>query len=73
MQTNKNTRAVIVGVFIFLGLAVFVVTVLTIGGQRKTFAKSITITAMFDDINGLQKGNNIWFSGVKIEIGRAHV
>ena len=66
MRTNKNTRAVIVGVFIFLGLADFVVTVLTIGGQRKTFAKSITITAMFDDINGLQKGNNIWFSGVKI-------
>ncbi len=66
MQTNKNTRAVIVGIFIFIGVAVFVVTVLTIGGQRKTFAKSITVTAMFDDINGLQKGNNVWFSGVKI-------
>ena len=66
MRTNKNTRALIVGVFIFLGLAIFIVTVLTLGGERKTFAMSITITAMFDDISGLQKGNNIWFSGVKI-------
>ena len=66
MRTNKNTRAVVVGVFIFLGLAIFIVTVLTVGGQRKTFSKSITLKTMFDDISGLQKGNNIWFSGVKI-------
>ncbi len=66
MRSSKNTRAVIVGIFIFLGIAIFVVTVLTMGGQQKTFQKSITIRAVFDDINGLQKGNNIWFSGVKI-------
>ena len=54
------------GVFIFLGLAIFIITILTLGGQQKTFQKSITIRAVFDDINGLQKGNNIWFSGVKI-------
>jgi phospholipid/cholesterol/gamma-HCH transport system substrate-binding protein len=66
MKSTKNTRAFVVGIFIFLGIAIFVVTVLTLGGQQKTFQKSITIQAVFDDINGLQKGNNIWFSGVKI-------
>jgi len=66
MKSNKNTRAFIVGIFIFLGLAIFVVTILTLGGQQKTFQKSIKVRAVFDDINGLQKGNNIWFSGVKI-------
>ncbi len=66
MRTNKNTRAFVVGVFVFIGLAIFIVTVLTLGGERKTFTKSITITALFDDVSGLQKGNNIWFSGVKI-------
>jgi phospholipid/cholesterol/gamma-HCH transport system substrate-binding protein len=66
MRTNKNTRAFVVGIFVFLGLAIFLVTVLTLGGERKTFTKSITITALFDDVSGLQKGNNIWFSGVKI-------
>ena len=66
MRSTKNTRAVVVGIFIFLGIAIFVLTVLTLGGQQKTFAKSVTIKAIFDDINGLQKGNNVWFSGVKI-------
>ena len=69
MRSTKNSRAFIVGIFIFLGLAIFVLTVLTLGGQQKTFQKSITVKAVFDDINGLQKGNNIWFSGVKIGTG----
>ena len=66
MKSTNNKRAIIVGIFIFLGLAIFIITVLTLGSQHKTFEKSITIKAIFDDVNGLQKGNNIWFSGVKI-------
>ncbi len=66
MKTNNNKRAIIVGIFIFLGVAIFILTVLTLGSQKKTFAKSFTVKAIFDDVNGLQKGNNVWFSGVKI-------
>lgn len=66
MKSTKNSRAVVVGIFILLGIAVLVITILTLGGQHKTFEKAITVRAIFDDINGLQKGNNIWFSGVKI-------
>lgn len=66
MKSTKNSRAVVVGIFVLIGIAVLVITILTLGGQRKTFQKSITVRAVFDDINGLQKGNNIWFSGVKI-------
>ena len=66
MKSTNNKRAIIVGIFIFLGLAIFIITVLTLGSQHKTFEKSITIKAIFDDVNGLQKGNNVWFSGVKI-------
>lgn len=66
MKSTKNTRAVIVGIFILIGIAIFVITILTLGGQHKTFEKAITVRAIFEDINGLQKGNNIWFSGVKI-------
>ena len=66
MKSTKNSRAVIVGIFILLGIAILIVTILTLGGQHKTFEKSVLIKAVFDDINGLQKGNNIWFSGVKI-------
>ncbi|MGZ3753024.1 MAG: MlaD family protein, partial [Mucilaginibacter sp.] len=49
-----------------LGLVVFVIGVLTLGGAEKTFSKSIHIRATFDDVAGLKKGNNVWFSGVKV-------
>ena len=39
---------------------------MTLGGQQKKFVKVIHLKAVFDDIGGLQTGNNIWFSGVKI-------
>jgi phospholipid/cholesterol/gamma-HCH transport system substrate-binding protein len=66
MKSTSNNRAIIVGIFIFIGVVIFIITVLTLGSQKKTFGKSIVIKAIFDDVNGLQKGNNIWFSGVKI-------
>ena len=62
----SNKRAIIVGIFIFIGLAIFIVAVLTLGTQHKTFEKTISIKAIFDNVNGLQKGNNIWYSGVKV-------
>ena len=66
MRSTGNTRAIIVGIFVFIGLAIFIMTVLTLGSQRKTFSNSITVKSFFDNVNGLQKGNNIWFSGVKV-------
>jgi phospholipid/cholesterol/gamma-HCH transport system substrate-binding protein len=70
MRSNSNLRALIVGIFVFLGLAILIITILTLGSQHKTFEKSITIKSFFDNVNGLQKGNNIWFSGVKVGIIR---
>lgn len=62
----ENKRSVIVGIFVFIGIAILVTGVLTLGGQQKKFVKAIELRAVFDDIGGLQTGNNIWFSGVKI-------
>ena len=60
MKPNNNRKAVIVGIFIFIGLAIFIVAVLTLGTQKKTFENTISVKAIFDNVNGLQKGNNIW-------------
>ncbi len=65
MKPN-NKKAVIVGIFIFLGVSIFVAAVLALGSQNKTFEKSMNVRVFFADVNGLQKGNNVWFSGVKI-------
>jgi phospholipid/cholesterol/gamma-HCH transport system substrate-binding protein len=66
MDAEENRKSIIVGVFVLLGVAVFVIGILTLGGQQKTFTKSIQISAIFNDVAGLKKGNNVWFSGVKV-------
>jgi phospholipid/cholesterol/gamma-HCH transport system substrate-binding protein len=63
---GENKRSVMVGIFVFIGIAILVVGILTLGGQQKKFVKAIQLRVVFDDIGGLQTGNNIWFSGVKI-------
>jgi phospholipid/cholesterol/gamma-HCH transport system substrate-binding protein len=62
----KNKRPIIVGIFILLAIIIFITGVLTLGGQRSLLAKSIGISATFDDVGGLTAGNNIWFAGVKV-------
>jgi len=66
MDTKNNKRAILVGLFLVLGLVIFIFGVLFLGGQQKTFSKSIHISAVFDDVQGLKAGNNVWFSGVKV-------
>lgn len=66
MSSERNKRNVSVGIFITIGLIFFVVGVLAIGNINKTFTKSFLISTVFDDVNGLKLGNNIWYSGVKI-------
>jgi phospholipid/cholesterol/gamma-HCH transport system substrate-binding protein len=66
MNTSKNKQAITVGFFITLGILILVVGIFTLGGQKKTFSSSLTVMAIFNNVNGLQKGNNVWFSGVKI-------
>jgi len=65
-QTSDNKRAITVGIFLFIGIAIFLLGVFTLGSQRKTFVKSFKLSVIFNNIQGLKVGNNIWFSGVKV-------
>jgi phospholipid/cholesterol/gamma-HCH transport system substrate-binding protein len=66
MKALKNNRPVIVGMFILLGLVILILTVFTLGNQKKTFVRTFTLYAFFDNVGGLLKGGNVWLSGVKI-------
>jgi len=63
---KENRKAIIVGIFLAAGLAIFILGVFTLGGQQKSFDKAIHVSAIFDDVAGLKKGNDVWFSGVKV-------
>jgi phospholipid/cholesterol/gamma-HCH transport system substrate-binding protein len=66
MSDNSSKKQIAVGVFIALGIVILVAGVLSIGDQRKAFVKTFSVRAVFDDVQGLQPGNNIWLSGMKI-------
>ncbi|MEP7257513.1 MAG: MlaD family protein [Flavitalea sp.] len=66
MSSTNNRKGVIVGLFVLIGVLIIIAGILTLGGQKKAFVKSIHIQAVFADVNGLSVGNNVWFSGVKI-------
>ena len=66
MQVTDNRRKITVGIFIFIGLVIFVLGIFTLGSQKKAFIKSFSINVVFEDIQGLKAGDNVWFSGVKI-------
>ncbi|MBY0425294.1 MAG: MlaD family protein [Cytophagales bacterium] len=68
MNESPNKRAIIVGLFIFVGLIILLAGILTIGDLKDTFTKKMRISTHFEDVNGLQPGGNVWFSGVKIGV-----
>lgn len=66
MESEKRNRPVIVGLFIILGILILIVCIFSLGGQKKTFVKGFEVNTVFDDVGGLQDGNNVWLSGVKV-------
>jgi phospholipid/cholesterol/gamma-HCH transport system substrate-binding protein len=66
MNESPNKRAVIVGIFVFIGIIFLLAGILIVGNLRETFVRKTELISIFDDISGLQSGNNVWFSGVKI-------
>jgi phospholipid/cholesterol/gamma-HCH transport system substrate-binding protein len=66
MSSLSYKRPVILGIFVVLGLFLIVLAVFTVGSQRKIFSRTLQVRVDFDDVEGLQAGNNVWLSGVKV-------
>ncbi len=68
MATPESSQKIAakVGLFILIGVIILAAGILTLGTMRKTFITRIDATATFNSVNGLTKGNNVWFAGVKV-------
>lgn len=54
------------GIFVVLGSLVFILAVFFIGRQQNLFGSTAELNATFSNVNGLQLGNNVRFSGIDI-------
>ncbi|WP_223550369.1 MlaD family protein [Aestuariivivens sp. NBU2969] len=65
MKKTYNQKLYL-GLLVIIGLIVFVVTIYLIGNRQNMFEKTFTISANFNNVNGLMHGNNVRYSGINI-------
>lgn len=63
---NTKSQKIKLGLFVIIGTILFVAAVYFIGQRQNMFSKTFTISSYFQNINGLQKGNNVRYSGIVI-------
>jgi phospholipid/cholesterol/gamma-HCH transport system substrate-binding protein len=68
METHSQKFKIRLGLFVAVGLALFVLTVFIIGKQKNMFNPVFKIITTFYNVSGLQVGNNVRFSGINVGI-----
>jgi len=66
MDTQSQKFKVRLGLFVAIGLALFVGAVFIIGKQKNMFNPVFRLTTTFFNVSGLQVGNNVRFSGINV-------
>lgn len=63
---KTNNEKLKLGIFVIIGLLLFVVAIYLIGNRQNMFVKTFTVSANFNNVNGLMQGNNVRYSGINI-------
>src|ERR1700733_16258431 len=67
MKTTPSQK-IKIGAFTFIGLAVLVLAIFFIGNQKNLFSSTFTLYGTFNNVNGLQVGNNVRFAGINVGV-----
>ena len=63
---KNTTNKIRLGIFISLGIAVFILAIYFIGEQQQLFRSTFRLSGVFKDVGGLQAGNNVRLSGINV-------
>lgn len=66
MAKKTSLQNLKLGIFVVLGTLLLLIASYLIGNGQNMFAKNFTVSAVFKNVNGLQNGNNVRFSGINI-------
>ncbi len=62
-STQKNVK---LGAFVTMGITFFIIAIYLIGNKQHMFGATFELNALFGNVNGLQPGNNVRFSGINV-------
>ncbi|KIA86378.1 MlaD family protein [Flavobacterium sp. AED] len=68
---KTTSQKIRLGLFVIIGLLIFILAVYFIGDKQKMFGKTNHLEAIFNNVNGLQLGNNVRYSGINVGTVRA--
>lgn len=63
---KTTSQKISLGLFVIIGLLVFVLAIYFIGNKQKMFGKTNHLEAVFNNVNGLKLGNNVRYSGISV-------
>jgi phospholipid/cholesterol/gamma-HCH transport system substrate-binding protein len=61
---KTTSQKINLGLFVTIGLLIFILAIYFIGSKQKMFGKTIHLQTVFNNVNGLQLGNNVRYSGI---------
>jgi len=67
MKTTSSQK-VKIGLFTFVGLLVVIAAVFFIGNQKSLFSATFKLSGRFNNVSGLQIGNNVRFAGINVGV-----
>jgi phospholipid/cholesterol/gamma-HCH transport system substrate-binding protein len=56
------------GIFVSVAIILFIITIYFVGNRQQLFSTTFQVSGIFEDISGLQVGNNVRFSGINVGI-----
>ena len=63
---KSNTQKLNLGLFIIIATLLLVAALYFVGNRQNLFGKTFRISAVFNNVNGLQLGNNVRYSGINV-------
>jgi phospholipid/cholesterol/gamma-HCH transport system substrate-binding protein len=65
MKKNISSK-IRLGIFVTVGIAVFIAAIYFIGEKQQLFRSTFRLSGVFEDVAGLQAGNNVRLSGINV-------
>jgi len=63
---NSNTKKIYLGFFVVLTTILLIITLYLIGNRQNIFGGTFNLSAVFNNVDGLELGNNVRYSGINV-------